>query len=189
MSLRLWPVLAALLGASMPAQAAEPADFIAGTYSSEEGCQALAQHTQSSGDFLLLTSKGISGNQFSCDFVSVLPRTGKPGWVAIALCEEPGYSHPELISILPRGEATMEVGVPDSPYSDEGLDSPDMSADPGAADGDAVSGPDEPPAPIEASPPDPAQGEGLTIGGAESAGPASYVGIAGSYKRCQNGAD
>jgi hypothetical protein len=105
---------AALVGLALavqPMPAARAADFISGTYSSESGCQAAARK-EATGEFLYLTAKGITGDEFSCDFLSVTARSSdKPGWVAVALCEEPTLSYPQLISIVPREDGRLEVAA------------------------------------------------------------------------------
>ena len=103
--------LAALALATQPMLTARAADFISGTYSSESGCQAAA-HKEATNEFLYLTAKGITGDEFGCDFLNVLARGGdKPGWVATALCEEPTISYPQLISIVPREDGRLQVAA------------------------------------------------------------------------------
>jgi hypothetical protein len=104
---------AALVGLALmvqPMLAAQAADFITGTYSTESGCQAAARKA-ATGEFLYLTAKGITGDEFSCDFLTVAARSDKPGWVATALCEEPTLSYPQLISIVPREDGRLQVAA------------------------------------------------------------------------------
>lgn len=91
-------------------QPAIAADFISGTWSTADGCQALAS-TDVESDALYLTATGIAGGAFHCDFVNVAERSGKPGWVATALCQEPGLSYPQLVSILPLEDGRMQVSA------------------------------------------------------------------------------
>jgi hypothetical protein len=69
-----------------------------------EGLPAVAETGE-----LVLTEKGLKGLEYNCQFVRFDARTGAPGGVATALCEEPGFAQPELFSILPRGEGELEV--------------------------------------------------------------------------------
>ena len=94
--------------AAQPVLAAGTDAFITGTYSTPDGCDALAQNDKQS-DALYLTATGITGGEFHCDFVNVAARSGDPGWVATALCEEPGLSYPELISILPLEDKRLQL--------------------------------------------------------------------------------
>lgn len=96
--------------AGQPLLAAQAADFIGGTYSTESGCLAAA-HKEATNEFLYLTAKGITGDEFACDFLSVVARSDKPGWVATALCEEPTISYPQLISIVPREDGRLQVAA------------------------------------------------------------------------------
>jgi hypothetical protein len=209
MTRTLWPYLILPLAAAQPALAAGTADFITGTYSSKEGCDALAKHEEGKGDYLFLTAKGINGYQLSCEFVNVFPRAQQPGAVAVTFCDEPGFSHPELISLKPSGQDSIDVNLPDTPYSDEGVDAAAAQAPPtdndtgtagaadsgdaGAADDGGVPAPDDSTAgaaPPDQSTPDdnataPSTAEGLANGGDNAQGSAGYVGLSGKYLRCQ----
>jgi len=101
-------VVLALLG--QPALAAQAADFISGTYSTEDGCQAMAKK-EAQGEYLYLKASGVTGDQFQCDFLSVASRASKPGWVATALCQEPTISYPELVSIVPLEDGRLQVAA------------------------------------------------------------------------------
>jgi hypothetical protein len=87
--------------------------FVKGVYSSAEGCAALKDQKDLEGDFIFLSATGFEGVEFNCEFVQVYPRTELPGWVAVALCEEPEYSYPALFSVMPLNDTTLSVGVPD----------------------------------------------------------------------------
>lgn len=89
---------------------AEAADFISGTYSTEDGCKAMMTN-QAKGNYLYLKADGITGDELQCDFLSVAARSAKPGWVATTLCEEPTISYPELVSIVPREDGRLQVAA------------------------------------------------------------------------------
>ena len=93
-------------------------DFIAGVYSSEEGCAALNKKDVE-GDFIYLSATGFEGYEFNCEFVQVYPRKELPGFVAVAFCEEPGFSYPGLFSIIQLTDTTIWVGTPDTGAAEE----------------------------------------------------------------------
>ena len=93
--------------------------FIKGFYSSAEGCAALKAQKDVEGDFIFLSAEGFEGTEFNCQFVQVYPRKELPGWVAVAFCEEPGFSYPGLFSLLPLTETTLFVGTPDTGVADD----------------------------------------------------------------------
>lgn len=106
-------VVCAVLTAALPAHAADA--FIEGVYA---GSPELCETARASPDGLqklfeegnvVLTARGIEGIEYHCDFLDVRKGSRTPGWVATALCEEPGYAFPDLISIMPRGEGELEL--------------------------------------------------------------------------------
>jgi hypothetical protein len=88
------------------------ADFIEGIYSTPEGCTARKEGAEGDGDHLYLSARGLEGIEFTCEFVNVTGRSELPGWVAVAFCEEPGLAFPELFSLMPRTENTLELSLP-----------------------------------------------------------------------------
>jgi hypothetical protein len=103
---------------------AAAADFISGTYSTAEGCAALAEggaDSEEGASALVLTSKGLAGYEISCEFVNVYARAELPGWVAVAFCEEPGLSSPELFSIMPLDSERLQVSTPSFSEAEGGL--------------------------------------------------------------------
>jgi hypothetical protein len=102
-----------LAGAGMaPAQAPESA-LPEGTFAStKEDCALLATKTPAELgeelDFEVLTKKGLTGFQQTCDFVNVLARDAKT-WVATAFCDEAGYTYPDVFSISQRDDGRLNV--------------------------------------------------------------------------------
>ena len=102
---------ACLLGAAGTASAAE---FIeGGVYlSSDELCaQARADGIEDvlGEGSLALTASGLHGYEYHCDFLQVLEGKRTPGWTVIAMCEEPGFSFSDLITIRPHGEGRLQL--------------------------------------------------------------------------------
>jgi hypothetical protein len=123
------------------------AEFIKGVYSSEEGCAAVANtrpELLEEFDFLILTADGVTGYEYGCEFLDIHSGRETPGWVAVAYCSEPGLTYPELISITPVTEESLDElqlgflsdqsGISDEDEDGEddeaeGQDGPDDQAD------------------------------------------------------------
>jgi hypothetical protein len=120
---------AVLLLFAQPAVAQEA--FIKGVYSTPEGCAAL-KAKKGTEDYVFLSATGLEGTEFNCEFVQIYPRKSMPGWAAVAFCEEPGLSYPELFSILPLDDTSLHLGTPGGGGSDDEAD--DTTADSGADD-------------------------------------------------------
>jgi hypothetical protein len=93
-------VLLAALAAG-PAQA--DADFVKGVYlQSEELCaQAKKDGLQTviEAGNILLTSRGLESIEYNCEFVQAIKGERSPAWAVTALCQEPGYLFPDLLSV------------------------------------------------------------------------------------------
>lgn len=117
----------AALASAAPAAAAE--DFITGVYAqSEELCaQAKKEGLQpvvEAGN-VVLTARGIEGIEYHCEFLGVAKARRSGGWLVNALCEEPGYAFPDVLSIMPRSEGQLELASvrtadPDDPGGNGG---------------------------------------------------------------------
>jgi len=84
-----------------------------GTYaSSKEGCAKLeAKKMTELGDdfdFYVLTSKGLTGYEQACDFVTVSAHNAT-SWVATAFCDEAGYIYPDLFAIAQKAEGALAL--------------------------------------------------------------------------------
>jgi hypothetical protein len=154
-----------LAGAGVPPAQVSESALPEGTFAStNEDCVLLATKTPAElgeeFDFEVLTNKGLTSFQQTCDFVNVLARDAKT-WVATAFCDEAGYTYPDLFSIKQRDDGKLNVtritdltqqgGYDASAQSDAGeSDVPEQSggADQGTAgrpsDGRESQSPDEP---------------------------------------------
>lgn len=84
-----------------------------GTFASEQdGCAKLEAKTPAELgedlDFQVLTKKGLTAYQQTCDFVNVFGHDAT-SWVATAFCDEGGYTYPDLFSIKQRENGTLNV--------------------------------------------------------------------------------
>ena len=58
---------------------------------------------------LMLSRRGLEGYEYNCEFVTVTKTQRSGGWLVGALCEEPGYAFPDMISVMTRGEGELEL--------------------------------------------------------------------------------
>lgn len=95
----------------VPAYAAD--DFITGVYaSSQELCaQAKKDGIQSviEAGNVLLTGRGLESIEYNCEFLNITRAGTAPGWVVTALCQEPGYAFPDVLSVIEMAPGQMEL--------------------------------------------------------------------------------
>jgi len=88
----------------LPSAGSAADDFINGVYlASEELCAQAKQDSLQSvieGGNLILTSRGIESIEYNCEFVQVTKATRAPAWLVNAVCQEPGYLFPDVLSIV-----------------------------------------------------------------------------------------
>ncbi|BCH24892.1 hypothetical protein MesoLjLc_46110 [Mesorhizobium sp. L-8-10] len=99
------------LASTMPAVAAD--DFISGVYAPSEDLCAQARteglQTVLEAGNVLLTARGFEGIEYHCEFLDVTKAARSAGWLANALCEQPGHAFPDVVSIMPRAEGQLEI--------------------------------------------------------------------------------
>jgi hypothetical protein len=97
----------------LPSLASAADDFINGVYlTSEELCaQAKADSLQSviEGGNLILTAQGIESIEYNCEFVQVTKATRSPAWLVNAVCQEPGYLFPDVLSIVQMSPTQIDL--------------------------------------------------------------------------------
>jgi hypothetical protein len=102
---------AALSLMSSVASAAE--DFITGVYlASEDLCaQAKSDSLQTviEGGNTILTSRGIESIEYNCEFVTVTKATRSPAWLVNAVCQEPGYLFPDVLTIVEMSPTQLDL--------------------------------------------------------------------------------
>lgn len=110
-----------VLFASSPAFAGE--DFIEGVYvQSEELCaQARKDSLQTLIDAgnVMLSSRGLQGVEYNCEFVQVTKAKTAPSWAVTAICQEPGYVFPDVLSVTRVNQTQVDL-VSVRPAEDEG---------------------------------------------------------------------
>ena len=88
-------------------------DFISGVYlASEELCaQARKDSLQSviEAGNLILTSRGIESIEYDCEFVGVTKATRAPAWLVEAVCQEPGYLFPDVLTVTEMSPTQLDL--------------------------------------------------------------------------------
>ena len=125
-----------MLFAASPALAAD--DFIEGVYlQSEELCtqarKATLQTLIDAGS-IVLSAHGLEGVEYNCEFLQISKATASPSWAVTAICQEPGYVFPDvlsvtqvsatqldLVSVRPAGDESEASGNSGSYYLCEGV--------------------------------------------------------------------
>ncbi|MDF3216307.1 hypothetical protein EN962_26705 [Mesorhizobium sp. M7A.F.Ca.CA.001.09.2.1] len=106
--------------AASPALAAD--DFIEGVYlQSEELCtQAKKDTLQTLIDAgnIVLSAHGLQSVEYNCEFLQVSKATASPSWAVTALCQEPGYVFPDVLSVTQMNEKQIDL-VSVRPVNDE----------------------------------------------------------------------
>ena len=106
--------------AASPALAAD--DFIEGVYlQSEELCaQAKKETLQTLIDAgnIVLSAHGLQGVEYNCEFVQISKATRSPSWAVTAICQEPGYVFPDVLSVTRMSPTQFDL-VSVRPIDDE----------------------------------------------------------------------
>jgi len=101
----------ALAWLCLPASAAE--EFIKGVYLQTE--QLCAEAKQDSLQAVLeagntvLSSRGIESVEYNCEFVQVTRATLAPAWLVQAVCQEPGYLSPDVLTIVEMSPGQLDL--------------------------------------------------------------------------------
>ncbi|WP_027058914.1 hypothetical protein [Mesorhizobium loti] len=109
-----------MFAAASPALAAD--DFIEGVYlQSEELCaQAKKDTLQTLIDAgnVVLSAHGLQGVEYNCEFVQISKATRSPSWAVTAICQEPGYVFPDVLSVTQMNPTQVDL-VSVRPIDDE----------------------------------------------------------------------
>src|SRR5687767_6016109 len=97
----------------VPAQASAAEDFIKGVYlTSQELCaQAKKDSLQAviEAGNTVLTANGIESIEYNCEFVQITKATRAPAWLVNAICQEPGYLFPDVLSVLEMNSTQIDI--------------------------------------------------------------------------------
>ena len=107
----LWLAGVLILAATLPAAAAD--SFVTGIYMrSQDLCAAAKkggiESVLEEGN-VLLTERGFESYEYNCEFLTVTPATRAPGWLVTALCQEPGYAFPDVLSVIKMNDTQIDI--------------------------------------------------------------------------------
>lgn len=106
-----WAAAAALT--LLPSAAFAADDFIKGVYlSSEELCAKAKKDSLQSvleAGNVVLTSNGLEGIEYTCEFVQITKAKLAPAWFVNAVCHEPGYLFPDTLTITQMNATQIDI--------------------------------------------------------------------------------
>lgn len=101
----------AILASGAPAAAEE--SFIKGIYlQSEQLCTEAKRdslQTVIEAGNVVLTDRGLESIEYNCEFVSVTKATRAPAWFVDAICQEPGYLFPDVLSVTQMNDNQIDI--------------------------------------------------------------------------------
>lgn len=102
---------ALILAATLPAAAAD--SFVTGIYMRSQDLCAAAKKSGIESVLeegnVLLSERGFESYEYNCEFLNVTPATRAPGWVVTALCQEPGYAFPDVLSVIKMNDTQIDI--------------------------------------------------------------------------------
>jgi hypothetical protein len=109
-----------MLVAASPALAAE--DFIEGVYLQSEDLCAQAKkdtlQTLIEAGNIVLSARGLQGVEYDCEFLQIAKATRSPSWAVTAICQEPGFVFPDVLSVTQMSPRQLDL-VSVRPVDDE----------------------------------------------------------------------
>ncbi|UVK37085.1 hypothetical protein LHFGNBLO_004079 [Mesorhizobium sp. AR10] len=110
-----------MLVAASPAPAAE--DFIEGVYlQSQELCAQAKKETLQKlieAGNIVLSAHGLESIEYNCEFLQVTKATLSPSWAVTAICQQPDYVFPDVLSVTQMNSKQIDL-VSVRPADDEG---------------------------------------------------------------------
>lgn len=105
---------AAVAALALAPRAAPAADyFIKGVYlQSQELCaKAKKDSLQAVIDDgnTLLSAKGLQSVEYDCEFLTVVKAARSPAWLVNAVCQEPGYLFPDVLSVIEMSPTQLDL--------------------------------------------------------------------------------
>ena len=106
-------IAAAIAALALVPCTASAEDFIRGVYlQSQELCaKAKKDSLQAVIDEgnTLLSAKGLQSVEYDCEFLTVVKATRAPAWLVNAVCQEPGYLFPDVLSITEMSPTQLDL--------------------------------------------------------------------------------
>lgn len=60
---------------------------------------------------VMLTERGFESYEYNCEFLTVTAAARAPGWVVTALCQEPGYAFPDVLSVIKMNDTQIDIAT------------------------------------------------------------------------------
>ena len=67
---------------------------------------------------IVLSAHGLQGVEYNCEFVQISKATRSPSWAVTAICQEPGYVFPDVLSVTRMSPTQFDL-VSVRPIDDE----------------------------------------------------------------------
>ncbi len=58
---------------------------------------------------VVLTARGLDSIEYNCEFLQVTRATRAPAWLVNALCQEPGYLFPDVLSVPEMSPTQLDL--------------------------------------------------------------------------------
>lgn len=88
-------------------------DFIKGVYLETEELCAQARkdgiETVAEAGNTILSAHGLESVEYNCEFVQVTKAERSPAWAVIAICQEPGYLFPDVLSLTQMSPTQIDL--------------------------------------------------------------------------------
>ncbi|MCV3240465.1 hypothetical protein [Mesorhizobium sp. ZC-5] len=122
MDLKRFFVAVSTIFSAVPAVAAD--DFIKGVYLETEELCAQARkdgiETVTDAGNTMLSARGLESVEYNCEFVQVIKAERSPAWAVTAICQEPGYLFPDVLSVTQMSPTQIDlVSVKPAPAEGE----------------------------------------------------------------------
>jgi hypothetical protein len=96
-----------------PCTASAAEEFITGVYlQSEELCAKAKKNTLQSvidDGNTVLTADGLESVEYNCEFLQITKATRAPAWLVNAICQEPGYLFPDVLSVVQLNATQIDL--------------------------------------------------------------------------------
>ena len=57
----------------------------------------------------MLTARGLDSIEYNCEFLQVTKATRSPAWLVNAICQEPGYLFPDVLSVTQMNPTQLDL--------------------------------------------------------------------------------
>jgi hypothetical protein len=58
---------------------------------------------------IVLSARGLQGVEYNCEFLQVTKATRSPSWAVTAICQQPGYVFPDVLSVTQMSPTQLDL--------------------------------------------------------------------------------